>query len=488
MYEAPAGRIAWSAQSNAGTLVWDGFAVQADPGNGIPGGFGAFGAGNGGGIWMSVEGAAPVEVVTDATATDPSISQDGKLIAWAQDGPTGGTDIYYLDPTEQIPTPHLLAASTSGHDNMPAVSPDGTRSAFVAGDQPNQTLKVAHLDGTPSTNAKVLTNGVTGVAWQPIVKASAGTVVASGTVAVGQTLTATGTASSGTAPITDSYVWQRCPVSGPDPCAQVGTGLTYTIVDADRGSRLRVVKTSQNAARSDVATSAETITVPGSGTAASVAPAAPSAPRQGVQLTGDPGTWTGTGNTYGYQYQRCSTTSPASGADIPGATSITYTPTADDVGAYQRCATAGDQVCADIPGATSLDYTPTAADAGFYLRLAVTATNDGGTFTRTTSAIGPVKAADKPTPVTPEPTPVAPDPTPVAPVPTPVAPVTDAPKTDPGTEPLVSVSTVTRANPSANATAKRADIGCKVDGARIRRCETTLLAVVVASGSSSVAA
>ncbi len=70
-------------------------------------------------------------------------------------------------------------------------------------------------------------------------------------------------------------------------------------------------------------------------------------PADGDTFTATPGGWSGVGNTYGYQWQRC---------------------------------TAAGSGCSDIPGATSATFVPDSL-FGAHLRLAVTATNPGGSTT-----------------------------------------------------------------------------------------------------------
>src|SRR5207253_8688135 len=68
----------------------------------------------------------------------------------------------------------------------------------------------------------------------------------SGTAQVGQTLTANPGTWTGTAPITYSYLWQRCDATGAN-CASTGvTTTTYALSSADAGGTLRVVVTAAN--------------------------------------------------------------------------------------------------------------------------------------------------------------------------------------------------------------------------------------------------
>jgi hypothetical protein len=85
-------------------------------------------------------------------------------------------------------------------------------------------------------------------------------------------------------------------------------------------------------------------------------------PTRGAALTANSGIWSNAGSaTFAYQWQRCTTTSPAS--------------------------------CADISGATGSSYTPLLADVDGYLRVMVTATNTGATPTQIASPISS-KVAD----------------------------------------------------------------------------------------------
>jgi photosystem II stability/assembly factor-like uncharacterized protein len=82
----------------------------------------------------------------------------------------------------------------------------------------------------------------------------------------------------------------------------------------------------------------------------------------GVALVGTPGSWDGT-ETIDYDYQ------------------------------WQRCSTSSSGTCADIDGADHKDYTLAAADQGKYIRLKVTASNDfptGGKDTAFSAVQGPV--------------------------------------------------------------------------------------------------
>ncbi len=168
-----------------------------------------------------------------------------------------------------------------------------------------------------------------------------------------------------------AYQWVRCAASGSaadgSDCAVIGGATTtaYSPSTADVGFRLRFRVTATNADGSTTAASNATAVV----TAAQQAPANTERPSisgkavVGETLTAKPGTWTGTGITYSYAWQRC---------DAAGAN------------------------CAAISGATSTTYKLVAADAGRTLRVRVTAKNASGT-SDATSPQTPVVTATSPT-------------------------------------------------------------------------------------------
>jgi hypothetical protein len=88
-----------------------------------------------------------------------------------------------------------------------------------------------------------------------------------------------------------------------------------------------------------------------------------SVPAVGDELHGSPGTWTGSGLTFTYQWMRC---------DADGTN------------------------CVPIPGATGMTYSPTSADVGHALQFCVTATNSGGSATSCSAPTPPVVASHPP--------------------------------------------------------------------------------------------
>jgi outer membrane protein OmpA-like peptidoglycan-associated protein/outer membrane biosynthesis protein TonB len=273
IFNEDVGRIAWAGQGTNNTIVWDD-KPPVDDGNGIDGGDLPGDPSSGdvgdGGIWVSVNGGQPYPIATDPQADSPSISQDGSIIAFsALDGTGTQRDIFYVDMTEQDPTPHKLLSSSPGNDDITAVSPDGTRIAFVSND--GEKIVSTDLVGGSLQTIETLGQGnlVSSIAWQPTVKAAAGTVSISGTAEVGQTLSITGAAATGAQPLTTTYQWQRCPdaPADGDGCVDIpgATASTYTLTADDKGHTVRVKRTAANAGGTATVTSAMTakVTEPG---------------------------------------------------------------------------------------------------------------------------------------------------------------------------------------------------------------------------------
>jgi len=170
----------------------------------------------------------------------------------------------------------------------------------------------------------------------------------SGTAAVGSTLTCSQGSWSGSSPsnpITFTYRWSRngTAISG-------ATSTTYPVVAADDGARLTCTVRASSPGGSAEATSAS-VTVGGGGGGGPTNTAPPTisgTAAVGQVLTCAPGTWTGTGIGYAYQWRRAGT---------------------------------------PISGATASTYAVVAADAGTALTCTVTATTSGGSATATSAAV-----------------------------------------------------------------------------------------------------
>jgi hypothetical protein len=275
----------------------------------------------------------------------------------------------------------------------------------------------------------------------PPVNTAAPTV--SGTLAIGDTLTATSGTWTGAQPITIAYQWERCDTNGGN-CNYIGgaNAASYTVTSADAGHRLIVVVTASNSDGSKP----YAVTVGNLGGGAPVNTAAPKVSGSlsiGSTLSVSSGTWSGTQPvTVTYLWERCDTNGGNCGS-IGGATGSSYTVTSSDanhrlivvvtgknsLGSHQVVVTAGNigggppvttadpkisgslsigstltvssgswsgtqpialsyqwercdtngGNCQFIGGATRTSYTVTSADAGHRLVVAVTGKNAVGT-------------------------------------------------------------------------------------------------------------
>ncbi len=163
-----------------------------------------------------------------------------------------------------------------------------------------------------------------------------------GTPEVGQALSASTGAWTGTAPIAYTFAWQRCDASGA-ACTEVAnaSAQSYVFADADVGHTLRVAVTATNAGGSQSATSGPSGVV--GAPQVTVAPVISGTAVDGQMLSVTTGTWTGAPTSaYSYQWQRC---------DPTGST------------------------CTTIANASSATYSLTPADVGSTLQAVVTATN-----------------------------------------------------------------------------------------------------------------
>jgi hypothetical protein len=180
----------------------------------------------------------------------------------------------------------------------------------------------------------------------------------SGDPVVGQALTvgpATWTARAGT----PSYRWLRCNSNG-RLCATIAGARAagYTVLAADAGHSLVAVISASKQSVWSTASGAVRATP---GPVAAGRPPISGTLRQGEQLTGAAGPWSGSGAiSYAYQWYRC-----------------------DRNGAH----------CSAIHGATGPTYTQTARDVANTLALTVRATDPTGTTPAYSSLAGPVAPA-----------------------------------------------------------------------------------------------
>ena len=236
----------------------------------------------------------------------------------------------------------------------------------------NQTylLVVADVGGTlrsvvTATNAfgvAAATSGPSAVVGPP--GAAPGATVQPnphGTYQVGQAITVDNGTWSGATPITYTYQWQRCTVTGAS-CTNIAGAIasSYTVVAADAGLRLRAVVTATNVVGATSVSSnltglvASIVGAPANTAKPTITNAASAA--LSVSLKGATGGWTGNQPvTYTYGWNRCN----AAGAN-----------------------------CVAIVGATGLNYTVTSADVGARLQLSVKVSNAAGSQTATSALTG----------------------------------------------------------------------------------------------------
>ena len=187
--------------------------------------------------------------------------------------------------------------------------------------------------------------------------AATGAPTITGTAEVGETLTAVTTGIADADGLTSvSYAYQWIRVNGTEADIAGENSSTYTLVDADLGTTLKVrVSFTDDAGNSETLTSAATATVGAAGnTAATGAPTITGTAEVGETLTAV---------TTGI-------------ADADGLTSVSY--------AYQWIRVNGTE--ADIAGENSTTYTLVDADLGTTLKVRVSFTDDAGNSETLTSA------------------------------------------------------------------------------------------------------
>jgi Bacterial Ig-like domain (group 3) len=177
----------------------------------------------------------------------------------------------------------------------------------------------------------------------------------SGTVAVGQTLTAsTGTWSNG--PTAYAYQWQRCSGS-PLSCSAISgaTGASYVLTSSDAGFTTEVQVTATNAGGSASISSA--------GSALPSPPSLRAAPfitgtaQQGQTLTDNAALWQNNPTLITRQWYLCDSST---------------------------------NNCVAIAAATAQTYVPTATNVGGTIQVSETASNAGGSSTTYSQFVGPV--------------------------------------------------------------------------------------------------
>jgi 5-hydroxyisourate hydrolase-like protein (transthyretin family) len=251
------------------------------------------------------------------------------------------------------------------------------------------TLRVTETATNAGGSSTPATSAVTAVVTAaPPINTNAPSI--GGTAQQGQTLTEQH-GSWTNQPTSYAYQWQRCDTAGANCTAIAGaTGGTYTPVAADVGKTVRVTETASNAGGASLpAASSPTAVVVPPVPAIVTAPAIAGPARQGDTLTAGTGAWTNAPTSYGYFWERC-TALGVSCVGIPGASSGTYVPVADDVGATLRVtvvaqndggtsAPSSSAVTAIVVGAAPVNIAPPAVSG--LARQGETLTADDGDWT-----------------------------------------------------------------------------------------------------------
>lgn len=379
-------------------------------------------------VIVNADGSGSPTALTPASSGDaaPSWSPDGTRIAFVR-GPFSAADIYVqnadgsgtptrlttlgnVDTSSNHPNPDwspdgskivfatnsqiwlVNAIGTSAHaitpvnSNMrytaPTWSPDGTSILFsdVFGNGTGGGIYTMHADGTgerllfltPYTGYSVDGVSWTSVSPPAVPAANVAQPVVSGDPRVGQTLQVQPGTWSGRPRPTEAIDWRRCTGSTFGSCAtSVGSGLGYTVTNADAGFRIHAFETASNTGAT-ISNVADTLAVDTSVQTAlptlTAIPTISGAAQPGSVLTASTGTWTGS-PTKTLQWRWC---------QVDGS------------------------MCVDIPGATASTFTLSSAYVGLTIRASVRAANAAGAREEASAATAIVAApAPAPGPVTP---------------------------------------------------------------------------------------
>jgi subtilisin family serine protease len=238
----------------------------------------------------------------------------------------------------------------------------------VSGDV-GHTLRVAESASNVAGSSSAVSSAASAlvVAGAPL---NSGRPNISGHASVGEALSAT----SGQwteSPTAYQYQWQRCDAQGAN-CSAIAQAAssTYTAVEADVNSTLRVLVSASNAlGSSPPEASNQTSVVNWQQPSNTSLPSISGSPRVGQTLSTSTGTWSGSPTSYGSAWQRCDS---------------------------------GGGGCQPIAGATGQEYQALEADIGHTLRVIVTASNPSGHAQSATSAqTEVVRAAGVPSSVSP---------------------------------------------------------------------------------------
>ena len=324
----------------------------------------------------------PIYWLNGAKAADDYADfHDGSWDDEANDKNESGTNSH--DTSQQVNYPFTGCA----HDGTEAKSGSGLTSHALGNSarvgRPNSSAQISHgpissglTESRTQTRPMYGLSGVFQVAAAVVVNTPAtGAPTITGTAQVGQTLTAGTTAimdADGLTTPSYTYQWIRVATDNSETNIASATASTYTLVDADLGTTVKVkVSFTDDASNDETLTSAATAAVS----------AAPNTP-----ATGAP-TITGTA-----QVGQTLTADTTAIVDADGLTSVSYT--------YQWIRTAAG-VDTNISGATASTYTLVGADLGTTIKVKVSFTDDASNAeTLTSDATAAVAAAPDTTPPT----------------------------------------------------------------------------------------
>ena len=310
-----------------------------------------------------------VSFTDDASNSETLTSAATATVGAGNTAPTGAPTI-----TGTAEVGETLTASTTGiADANGLTSPtytyqwirvDGTEADIAAANSSTYILVATDLGTTlkvrvsftdDASNSETLTSAATATVGAGNT-APTGAPTITGTAEVGETLTASTTGiADANGLTTPGYTYQWIRVNGTEADIAGENSITYTLVDADLGTTLKVrVSFTDDASNSETLTSAATATVGAGNTAPTGAPTITGTAEVGETLT-------------------ASTTGIA---DANGLTTPGYT--------YQWIRVNGTE--ADIAGENSITYTLVDADLGTTLKVRVSFTDDASNSETLTSA------------------------------------------------------------------------------------------------------
>jgi hypothetical protein len=307
-----------------------------------------------------------VQALTPSNTAAPSISgtaQDGQTLTAANGSWSGSTPLSYSYQWSDCP---------SGGGTCQNI-PGATAQTYVAqSSDVGETIKVtvtasnASLPGGGSVSAASSATAV--VTAAPPSNTNPPSI--SGTAQDSQTLTASNGSWSGTAPLSYSYQWEACNSAGA-ACQPISgaAAQSYTLTSSQVGGTVQVQVTASNAQGQASAASAPSAVIAAAPPANTAVPTVSGTPTDGQTLSANNGTWTGTTPlSYTYQWQVCDS---------------------------------GGSNCQNISGATAQTYKLVSSDVGLTLSVQVTASNQSGqaTATSTPTSIIASSASTSPPPV-----------------------------------------------------------------------------------------